>query len=576
MQLEVFQNCKLFDPYTDEIHQNVRFSVLHSDTNRYEDGRIIDLFVDNEEEKYSGTVTHTHDLNGRLIIPAFIDSHMHCESTLLLPSRTTILARHGTAVCIADPHEVTNVLGKDGFDLFLEDSENAIVDFRFTIPSCVPATPFETCGGCVDSQVVKEIFEKDEENSRKEQQNCRFFGNTKRVAGLGEVMNVVGTLDSNFDHLQNILKETRAAKGHIDGHAPAVSVSDLNRYIGAGVMTDHECTTAAELGDRLRRGMHVLIREGTAGKNGPALCDALKHFPRQATNRCAFCTDDRRIDDIVEEGHLDNAVRVGIKHGLDPRDAVRMATLNPAEFFNLQMDYGAISPGRIASFCVLKNELSDLEIETVYIKGREVEDPTPKPLTSHKLNVMNVSIEDVKKQLESAKFEGPAIGVIPNQIVTTSQEPNQNSLKMIVVDRYSGKSETGHCLINGIELHQNAAIASTVAHDSHNIVCVGNTNDAIIRAIQAMVKSGGGYAVVHNEKVTVLPLPIAGLMTDQKVEVLLKELKDFRENLLDAGATDKYDVMMTLSFMCLPVIPKLKLTNKGLFDAETFQFVHSQ
>ena len=576
MQLHLFYNCKLFDPYTDEIHENVRFTVFQS-SQQYEDGRIVDLFIGDEESIYSGEIIDKHDLGNRLVVPAFIDSHMHCESTLLLPSRTTLLARHGTAVCIADPHEITNVLGPNGFQLFVDDSRNAVVDFRFTIPSCVPATPFETAGGSIGAREVEEIFAKDEKESVEQQKTCRFFANTKRVAGLGEVMNVPGTLDRNFEHLQNILQSTRNAKGHIDGHAPAASVDVLNRYIGAGVMTDHECTTAKELGDRLRRGMHVLIREGTAGKNGPALCTALKEFPRTATNRCAFCTDDRRIDDILEDGHIDNAIRVGIKYGLDPRDAVRMATLNPAEFFGLQMDYGAIAPGRIASFCVLKNpDLKDLEVETVYIRGKLIEEPKPVLPSAEKLNVMNVNLEDVKKQLESAKFEGPAIGVIPNQIVTTSQEPNEKSLKMIVIDRYSGKSEMGHCYINGIQLHPNAAIASTVAHDSHNIVCIGDTNEAIMLAVSEIVKSGGGYSVSHNGKVSLLPLPIAGLMTDKNVDVLLQELKDFRASLIEAGASDKYDVMMTLSFMCLPVIPKLKLTNKGLFDAEKFQFVHAQ
>ena len=510
------------------------------------------------------------------MIPGFIDAHVHCESTLLVPSHTTFLAQKGTVVAIADPHEITNVLGEDGFNFFLEDSENAVVDFRFTIPSCVPATDFETAGAKITPEIVDRILTKDEEVARKRQSQCSFVSNGHHVAGLGEVMNVPGVLDKNCANLQGIMNVCRTHTAHMDGHSPGALGSVLNKYIAAGIETDHECTEPAELIARLRRGMSVLIREGTACHNAVSLCTALKDLPRAATHHCAFCTDDRRIDDILEEGHIDNAVRIGIKCGLNKFDAIRMATLNAAQMFNL-VDYGAIAPGKIASFSVLEGEIEDCKISRVFIRGKELDTKHSKEeklnLQGKRTNVMKVDIEKVNKQIDDATFKGPAIGIIPNQIVTHQEESNEKSHMLVCIERYTGNCEMGHCFINGIQINENCAVASSVAHDSHNIVCVGSSKQAMKEAIDALVKAGGGYSCSNNGKVSVLPLPIAGLMTDKTKEELLEELKVFRQSLLEAGCWTQYDLMMTLSFMCLPVIPKLKLTNKGLFDAEIFQFV---
>ena len=571
--MKVFRNCRLFDPHTDEILENVTFSVT-TGREGVDNGRVLEIYFEGETIDFDGKVVEEIDLNNRLVIPCFLDAHMHCESTLLPPSRTGFIAEHGTAVCVADPHEIVNVLGKEGFDLFIEDSEHAIVDFRFTIPSCVPATSFETAGGNVDAEVVREIIEHDRLQAENLQKKAKFYANAKKVAGLGEVMNVPGVLDDNFSKLQDILRQSRGSQVHIDGHAPSIALPWLNRYIAAGITTDHECTTAAELKQRLRRGVNVLIREGTACHDARVLCRELATLPKAATRRCAFCTDDRRVDDILKDGHIDNAVRIGIECGLDPKDAVRMASLNCAEMFHLECDYGSVAPGKYASFIVLKGELKDLEIERVFIKGSQVTKQETLPPVKH-LNRMNVDMKVVHETLESVTFCGPAIGVIPDQVVTTREDPNDGSLMMVVVERYTGKSKMGHCLINGITLKPDCAVASTVAHDSHNIVCVGSSKSAIESAVGAVVKGGGGYVCVNGSKVDILPLPIAGLVTDEPVERLLESLKTFRERLADAGASNEFDLMMTISFMCLPVIPKLKLTDCGLFDAEIFQFVSS-
>lgn len=554
------------------VYENVSIVVSKSQQH-VDDGRIVAVYFDKEIPTFNDEY-EIIDLNGDTVVPGFIDSHVHCESTLLLPSRTGFIAQRGTVACIADPHEITNVLGEYGFNIFIEDSKKSLVDYRFTIPSCVPATDNETSGARVTSDIVKKILDNDIEKAKELQKASRFATNCRKVIGLAEVMNVPGTLDPGFVLLQDILTESRSLSAHIDGHAPSCNVDVLNKYISAGVKTDHECCDFQELLDRIRRGMTVLIREGTAGKNAHSLCKGLSSLPRAATRNVCFCTDDRRIDDIISEGHIDNIIRIAVQCGIHIHDALRMASLNPAEHYGL-IDYGSIAPGKIGSFCVIKGPLEECNVSKVYIRGRDIStalDPiieTPK-----NANTMNVNMDLVKKSLENAVFKGPAIGVIPNSLLTTSEDPCGNSLKLVVIERYTGKSEMGHCLINGITLNPNSAVASTVAHDSHNIVCVGNTDNAMLMAIQSLVESGGGYSVFSNGFIDVLPLPIAGLMTTISKQELLESLHHFHSSLLLAGASKDFDLMMTLSFMCLPVIPKLKLTNKGLFDAEKFQFVH--
>lgn len=570
--MKVFKNCRLFDPHTDEILNNVTFSVTTGNSESCDNGRVFEIYYDGETPDFATSPVEEIDLNNQIVIPSFIDAHMHCESTLLPPSHTSCIAQCGTAVCIADPHEIVNVLGKEGFELFLEDAEHAIVDFKFAIPSCVPATPFETAGGNVTPDMVAELLESDRVRSMDIEKRAKFYVNAKRIAGLAEVMNVPGVLDPNFEKLQGILHESRASQIHIDGHAPGIPLPWLNRYIAAGITTDHECTTPGELKDRVRRGMNVLIREGTVCHNAKDLCSALVTLPKMATKRCAFCTDDRRVEDILSEGHIDNAVRIGIQCGIDPKDAIRMATLNPAEMFNLTCDYGSIAPGKYASFIVLKGDLKELAIDRVFIKGTQFEKPSQDPPV-RRLNRMNVDLAVFHEALEKAVFKGPAIGIIPNQVITVEEEPNEKSLMVVVVERYTGASRMGHCLVNGIPLGKECAVASTVSHDSHNVVCVGSSKKAIELAVKTIVENGGGYVCVNNEKVTVLPLPIAGLLTDQPVDELLVSVRQFHEALNEAGADEKFDVMMTLSALCLPVIPKLRLTDMGLFDVDKFQFV---
>jgi len=562
--MKLFKNCSIFDPYTNQILENSCFSV--------ENDKIRGIFLKDEtpDEKYDEEI----DLGGKIVIPGLIDAHMHCESTLLTPSHTSFIAQRGTVVCVADPHEITNVLGENGFNFFLQDSLSAIVDFRFAIPSCVPATPFETNGATITAESVHHILESNPAE-----------GDYRHVIGLAEVMNVPGVLSGDLDPMLNATKKFH---GHIDGHAPMASPQVLNKLIFAGIQTDHECTTTKELFDRLHRGMAVLFREGTSEHNVQTLSTGLLSITDPvsrslATRNCAFCTDDRRIDDILKDGHIDNAIRVAIKTGIDPRDAVRMATLNAAQMFSLP-EYGAIAPGKNASFCVLQSSLADFHISEVYIKGKKFSEVDQELSVKAQLsneevkrwNIMKVDMNTVKEQLEKAVFEGPAIGVIPNQIVTTAEMKNDKSLMLVVVERYTGKSEMGHCPINNVSLGKDAAVASTVAHDSHNIVCIGSSKKSMLKAIELLVEAGGGYSVVNGENVQVLPLPIAGLVTNQDKETLVNGLEKFSKGLEEAGVSKEFDLMMTLSFMCLPVIPKYKLTNKGLFDAQIFQFVEQK
>ena len=347
----IFKNCRLFDPFTNKVYDDTSFIV--NDTT----GRVLSVFFSTDDYDPSLFKGKHVDIGGKIVIPAFIDAHMHCESVLVTPSKTSFIAEHGTAVCIADPHEIVNVLGEKGFWFFVDDSKDAIIDFRFSIPSCVPATPFETSGGIVNGETIEKIM--------KEEIKRRVNGK-KKVINLGEVMNVDGVVNES-DYLMDILNQAKRFELNIDGHAPGVKGERLNKYINMGVMNDHECQTEKELDDRIKRGMYVLIREGTAGKNAYELCKALSKYSSIATKRCSFCTDDRRIDDIYKEGHIDNAVRIGIKAGLDPKDAIRMGTLNPAEMFHLDKDYGSITPGKYGSFCVLDGELKDVKINQVYI-----------------------------------------------------------------------------------------------------------------------------------------------------------------------------------------------------------------
>ena len=507
------------------------------------------------------------DLKGLYLAPGFMDGHVHIESSMVeVPQFARAVVPLGTTSVIADPHEIANVLGYEGIRYMMDSSKYNPLNVFFMLSSCVPSSHLETAGSELRAF---DIFP---------------FLREKWVLGLGEMMNYPGVLNADSDVLDKlkIVQEKR-----IDGHAPGLSGKDLNAYIAAGVQSDHECTTVPEALEKLRLGMYIMIREGTGTKN---LKDLLPLVTEENERRIFFCTDDRHPNDILEEGHIDYIIRTAIANGLDPITAIRMATLNTAEYFGLRR-LGAVSPGRYADL-VTFSDLKKIDIRHVYKNGKlvamdgiPVYDPPVRPQTPIRSSV-NI------KWLEGDEFIIPAngsrcrvIGVVPNQIVTEKLEMDcavqdgkvvsdtkRDIIKIFVVERHRATGNIGKGLVKGFHLKR-GAIASSIGHDSHNIVVVGVEDADIFKAVTAINKMGGGIAVVENERVIEsLELPVAGLMSNKPLEFVSKRTKSLIEATHSLGVTLE-DPLMTLSFMALPVIPSLKLTDTGLVDVEKFEHV---
>ena len=516
------------------------------------------------------------DCTGKWIAPGFIDGHMHVESTLVtVPEFARAALPHGTVAAIFDPHEIANVHGIEGIRYILESRQGVPLNAFVMASSCVPATHMETAGARLEAADLAPLFEEE------------------GVIGLAEVMNFPGVVFAD----EGVLAKVAAARNDnvvIDGHAPGLSGQDLNAYIAAGVGSDHECTTVEEAREKLRKGMRLMIREASTAKNLEALLPLIT--PENA-HRCCFVTDDRHPSDLLSEGHVDHAVRKAIRLGLDPVTAIRMATINTAEWFRLdQRGHGAIAPGWRADILVL-NDLETLSIERVYVNGELVAEDgkmvvalPSAPLSDGQGSPLPPS---VKVELEKfAGFRIPAEGkkvkvidIIPGQIVTARgleeakivageavADPARDLLKMAVVERHGKGNSVGVAFVRGFGL-KDGAIASSVAHDSHNIVIAG-ANDADMRhALEAIVKMNGGLVVVHSGEILAsLALPIAGLMSDRP----LHEVRDAVDALHDAYhriGGELSDPFMQLAFLALPVIPTLKLTDQGLVDVEKFEIV---
>jgi adenine deaminase len=509
----------------------------------------------------------TLDMNGHYIAPGFIDAHVHIESAMVPPFEfARAVVPHGTTSVIIDPHEIANVLGVDGIRYMLEASKYTPFSVFVMVPSCVPATNLETNGGVLRwSDLIQ-------------------FKTDPWVVGLGEMMNYPGVLFRD----DSVLDKLRAfSDKRIDGHAPGVRGRDLEGYVAAGIMSDHECTTVEEAREKIRLGMRVMIREASNARNLKALLPVITPWNAR---RILFVTDDRFPSDLIDEGHIDFILRTAIREGLDPITAIQIATLNAAEYFNLH-DRGAIAPGRRADLVIFDN-FERLTIEAVYRGGQLVarngrvlpqEHPPRYPPIRNSMNI-NWSKVDVRLRANGHR-KIRVIGIVPEQIVTTQSvedakiengfavaDPARDILKIAVIERHQNTGNVGLGFVRGLGLKR-GAIGSSVAHDSHNIIVAGTNDDDMVTAARAIAAMQGGLVAVADGQVLArVPLPIAGLMSDEPLERVREELDELVEAAGDLGS-HLHGPFMALAFLALPVIPELKLTDRGLVDVNKFDFV---
>jgi adenine deaminase len=519
--------------------------------------------------EYEGTVTI--DAQNRFLCPGFIDGHVHIESSMLTPGEfaKTVLP-HGVTAVVADPHEIGNVSGVDGIDYMIRASEDLPLDIYYMLPSCVPATPFENAGAVLSAEHLAPFYRHE------------------RVIGLGEVMNAPAVRNGDPSMLDKLLSASAHEK-LIDGHAAGLNAEAINVYGAAGIRTDHECTEAEEVRERLRRGMYVMLREGSAAKNLQALLPAVNS---RNARRCFFVTDDKHLDDLVDEGSIDHSIRLSIQAGVVPLQAIQMATLNTAECFRLTRK-GAIAPGYDADFLLL-DELEPLTIFEVYKAGKRVAangvfvgeslpavDP-PAPVVDS-IRAAQLAESDLQIVFQNRNASANMIGIIPNSIVTRHLvepvdlddqlrfQPSiaKDHLKIAVVERHRSTGNVGLGILQGLGL-TSGAIGSTVAHDSHNIVVAGTNDGDILKATQTIREIKGGLVVVDNGTVLAsLPLPIAGLISDKDFQTVYGQLGQLNEALRQIGFRGAFNPFLTLGFLTLPVIPQLKVTDLGLFHVGT-------
>jgi adenine deaminase len=501
------------------------------------------------------------DATGRYVVPGFIDAHMHLESTKLLPDEfARLVLPLGTTAVVLDPHELANVLGTDGVHWLLDACEGLPLDFYFMASSSIPASQFESPRRPLLSGDLESLLRR------------------RRVLGLAEMMNFPGVIAGDEQELEKL----RLAEGvQVDGHAPGVLGKELNAYAAAGIRSDHEALTVEEGRERLRNGMWLLIREASMARNLQALLPLVREF---GTNRIAFCTDDRDPEDIAENGHINGMIREAVASGVSPEDAVVLATLNPASWHRL-WHLGAIAPGYQADLLLLP-DLKSFEPELTLKRGRPVEEiPQPEVPEWVKHSVRNRPVTEDDLHIPWEGGEARVIGLVPDQIVTDNlaqplatkdgvavADPGPDLAKIAVIERHLGTGRVGLGFVHGSGL-KSGALASTVAHDAHNIVVVGMSDDDMLRAVERLGELGGGIVVVDGGKLTAeLPLPVAGLLADAPLtKVIAQSLacNDAARALGWSGATP----FLTLAFLALSVIPSLKITDRGLVDVDRFELV---
>ena len=505
------------------------------------------------------------DMTGKIVCPGFIDAHIHLESSLVSPAEfARAVIPHGTTTVITDPQEITNVMDTGGIDYMLAATEELPVDVWFMIPSCVPASPLDESGAELDYKDVDSFFDH------------------PRVLGLAEMMNFPGILNADGHTVAKIVA-SQAHHKKIDGHAPGLKGKDLNAYISAGVYSDHQCADLEDALLKLRLGQFIMVREGTAAKNLEALIDLVKS-PKYF-DRCMFCTDDKHPSDLLHKGHIDYICREAVAMGADPIQVVQVACLHAARYFLLN-NRGAIAPGYLADFAIVDN-LTDFNVQTVYRKGRLVYDqgqvlPFPEPEIPDYLEKLATDTFHLPV-LTPADFaaNGPKglIGMVPGQIITQNRgyadgiDLQKDILKMAVVERHKSTGHIGIGYLTGYGLKA-GAVATSVAHDSHNIICVGANDRDMAFAVNRIHENHGGIVAVRDGQVIAeLQLEIAGLMTNQSLPSVNDQLENAKQAAHALGVSEAIDPFMTLSFMSLPVIPTLRLTTRGVVDVLTQKYV---
>ena len=511
------------------------------------------------------------DVSNKFIIPGLIDGHIHIESTMVRPAEfSRALIQHGITTVVTDPHEIANVSGIEGIQFMIDDSKGSIVDILVKLPSSVPATPFENNGATLTSQDLQELLDYDE------------------VIGLAEVMDYPSVVNVEPDMMSK-MKMCNEKKLVIDGHAAGLSDIELDIYSIASIRNDHEAVNAEEAVKRVQKGFNVLVREGSAAKDLIAILPAITE---KNSTRFSFCTDDKHLDELVTEGTIDHAVRLAIKNGLDPLIAIQMSTINNANCHRIE-NKGAVAPGYIADLLVVDN-LHDLTIDKVIKNGKiidtnnlhKVEKIEIPDSIMHSVNMQPISENKLRIPLKEGQ-QANIIEILPGKLITRKRldvvdvkdgyfqsNPEKDYIKMVVCERHHRTGNVGLGIVHGTKL-KSGAIASTVAHDSHNIVAAGINDEDILIAIEHLRKIQGGLVIVQKgEIVAEVPLRIAGLMSDQPYEKVAEQLSHLHKQLEEIVYHQSQNLFMVLSFLCLPVIPDIKLTDKGLFDVKKFTHIN--
>ena len=551
----VIKNCRIVDVGSGEIRQGDIAIVqgLIAGTGDYEGREVLDA-------------------RGLYAIPGMIDAHIHIESAFVTPEEISrLLVPFGTTTIIADPHEIANVAGLTGLAYMLDAAEKAALHIEYVVPSCVPATPFENAGAILEAEDLEAPLA------------------DERILGLGEFMNFPGIIHADPAVLDKIMAAKKANK-LIDGHSPGISGKELCAYASAGILADHECSTREEMQERLANGMYILMRQGSACHN---LEDLLPMVTERNARRCLLCSDDRQPKTILEEGHLDDHLRKCVKHGIHPVTAVQMASLNAAEAFGLK-DRGGLFPGKRADIALVNN-LGEFKAKHVFIDGVEVardgrylpqvERADISPVRSS-VHVKDFSIDKLKLKLKSPKVH--VIDILPGGVVTGKglaqvqlddqgdfvYDPQVDIVKLAVIERHKNTGNVAVALLRGYGIKK-GALALSIAHDSHNIICSGTNDEDMAFAVEELIKQEGGVILVRDQEVLArLPLPVAGIMSDQSGEWVNEKLTQLHQMAIqELGVSEEVEPIMTLCFMSLPVIPALKLTDLGLFDVSIFDFI---
>lgn len=552
-------------------------------------GTVVNVFTDElqkanvliDGEKIAGVGDYSEedadfvrDVSGKYICPGFIDGHIHIESTMMLPAefaRAAVL--HGTSAVVADPHEIANVCGGDGIEFMLEASEGLPLDVYIMVPSCVPATSFDESGAELSAADIEPFYRH------------------ARVLGLAEMMNYVGVVSGDKGVMDKI--NSANAKGKvINGHAPLLSGRDLDKYIAAGIRDDHECSSADEARERIRKGQRVMIRNGTAARN---LSGLLPLFDEPWNRRCLLVTDDKHAADLIANGHIDDIIRLAVKAGKSAVTGIRMATLQAAESFGLKNE-GAIAPGYSANI-VLLDDLDSVAVSTVYHLGKEVvsegrlaEFTSPAVSTALKERVLNsFNLAPLCEKdfhiTASGNRKCRVINLVKDQLITEEAlldvdfgknngiDTEKDILKLAVIERHKNTGHIGLGFIHGIGLKE-GAIAASVSHDSHNLIVIGTSEREMAFAANRVRELGGGMAAVKNgEVLSEMPLPYAGLMTDASVSEVARQNEAVRKSVHTLGVPEDIEPFMTMAFVSLPVIPKIKMTTHGLFSSDKWAIV---